>query len=91
MMNSTPSASVVLSFVLAGSLGCLLQAKAPQSIKIVSSADWKEHAQEIDGLSVEGGVLHPTGKKGVYRSRIIPFTQKKFGSVHHPFLLSSVG
>jgi len=75
MMNSTPSASVVLSFVLAGSLGCLLQAKAPQSIKIVSSADWKEHAQEIDGLSVEGGVLHPT----------------KFGSVHHPFLLSSVG
>ncbi|MDA0905391.1 MAG: hypothetical protein O2874_03610 [Verrucomicrobia bacterium] len=75
-MNGTPSASVVLSFVLAGSLGCLLQAKAPQSIKIVSSADWKEHAQEIDGLSVEGGTLHPTGKKGIYRSRLIPFSKK---------------
>ena len=54
-----------------------LTAKEKNSLVLQSTQDWKKYAQEIDGVSIENGVIAPVKKKGVYRSRFIVFPQKR--------------
>ena len=76
-MRKIPYSPLALFFVLAASIGCLLTAKEKNSLVLQSTQDWKNYAQEIDGVSIENGVIAPVKKKGVYRSRIIAFPQKR--------------
>jgi hypothetical protein len=76
-MRKIPYSPLALFFVLAASIGCLLTAKEKNSLVLQSTQDWKNYAQEIDGVSIENGVIAPVKKKGVYRSRFIAFPQKR--------------
>jgi hypothetical protein len=76
-MRKIPYSPLALFFVLAASIGCLLTAKEKNSLVLQSTQDWKKYAQEIDGVSIENGVIAPVKKKGVYRSRFIAFPQKR--------------
>ena len=76
-MRKIPYSPLALFFVLAASIGCLLTAKEKNSLVLQSTQDWKNYAQEIDGVSIENGVIAPVKKMGVYRSRFIAFPQKR--------------
>jgi hypothetical protein len=76
-MRKIPYSPLALFFVLAASIGCLLTAKEKNSLVLQSTQDWKKYAQEIDGVSIENGVIAPVKKMGVYRSRFIAFPQKR--------------
>ncbi len=53
---------------------------APQGAKnwkIKSSEEWKNAAQQIEGLAVNDNLLSPTEKEGIYHSKLQRFEQKR--------------
>lgn len=73
------SAGLLLCFT---SFPCLGK-KDKNSLLFKSTEDWKSNAQKIEGLSVDKGMLAPTGDSGVYRSKLVNFSSKKAAKSIH--------
>ena len=51
--------------------------KEDKSWRIDSAEEWNGAAQQIEGLAVNDGLLAPTDKQGIYRSKLQRFEEKR--------------